>query len=167
MNNHLFARLCRVAGRFLLCAGGISLVGSIALVIAPFLIDADSNQTSITHQPTIIIKEPAQPAANLIETLPYIIISVFLIALILIAIVIVMRKYNDDIRQCIGRLARLFRLSIQITELALTVFAWGAVVLLTAFHAPLFSIFALFLLIINELLFIFAWTAYGGKNYTA
>ena len=78
-----------------------------------------------------------------------------------------MRRYNDDIRKIIKNIANLIHLSIQVTELALVVFVWSIVVLLTIFNAPLFSILALFALIINELFFIFAWTAYGGKNYTA
>ena len=75
---------------------------------------------------------------------------------IIVVFGLVMRRYNDDIRRIIGKIAKTTKLSIHQTELLLTTFVWGIVVHITVFHAPLFAIPAIAALIFNELFFIFA-----------
>ena len=169
MKNNLFARICRVAGRFSLCIGVILLIGTVALTIAPhFPNEANPENSSLSKQSVgyLFVRHSGSHPDNLAETISLDVIGFALAALIIIAFILVMRRYNADIRKVIGKIAHVFSLSIHHAELLLTVLAWGAVIILTIFNEPILSIFTLYALVINELFFIFAWTAYGCKEYT-
>lgn len=168
MKNYLFARICRVIGRFLLTLGTVFLVGSLVILFLPKPSSDPSTDNSLSRQTVYSIVNNANttaladtPANN---TALAILGIVFSIAIIIVFI-LVMRHYNDDIRKIIGKIAKLTKLSIHQVELLSTTIVWGIVVHITVFHAPLFAIPAIIVLILNELFFIFARLGYGCKEY--
>lgn len=86
-----------------------------------------------------------------------------LAALGLIALIV--KLYNNHMRTIIARLAHLFKAQIFTVEVIGTLIAWTIATLSVALIIPAFAILATFAFIINELLFIFAWGAYGQPNY--
>lgn len=90
-----------------------------------------------------------------------ILFGVFIVALFYI----IARLYNRQLRSIIRRLAGLFNMNIFTMELLCTAFAWSIATLLLAISFPSISIFAAIAFVVNELLFIFAWEAYGQPKY--
>lgn len=170
MKNYLFARICRVIGRFLLTLGTVFLVGSLVLLFMPTPSrDASTEDTSLSHQTIHSIIDNADTAAfadTPINTAALTTLGIVLTISIIIVFVLVMRRYNADIRNIIGKIAKLTKLSIHQIELLSTTLIWGIVVLITVFYAPLFAIPAITALILNELFFIFARLGYDCKDYT-
>ena len=168
MKNYLFARICRVIGRFLLALGTVFLVGSLVMLFLPEPSKDPSIDDSLSHQTihsiinntdtTALADTPANNAALAMLGI------VFSISIIVV-FVLVMRHYNDDIRRIIGKISKLTKLSIHQVELLSTTLVWGVVVHVAVFHAPLFAIPAITTLILNELFFIFARLGYGCKDY--
>ena len=168
MKNYLFARICRVIGRFLLTLGTVFFIGSLAILFIPKPSQNPSTEgTSLSHQTirSIInnntIAFADTPANNIALTA----LSIVLAISIIIIFVLVLRHYNDDIRKIIGKISKLTKLSIHQVELLATTLVWGVVVHIAVFYAPLFAIPAITTLILNELFFIFARLGYGCKDY--
>ena len=168
MKNYLFARICRVIGRFLLTLGTVFFIGSLAILFLPKPSQNSSTEgTSLSHQTirSIInnntIAFADTPANNIALTA----LSIVLAISIIIIFVLVLRHYNDDIRKIIGKISKLTKLSIHQVELLATTLVWGVVVHIAVFYAPLFAIPAIAILILNELFFIFARLGYGCKDY--
>ena len=168
MKNYLFARICRVIGRFLLTLGTVFFIGSLAILFLPKPSQNSSTEgTSLSHQTirSIInnntIAFADTPANNVALTA----LSIVLAISIIIIFVLVLRHYNDDIRKIIGKISKLTKLSIHQVELLATTLVWGVVVHIAVFYAPLFAIPAIAALILNELFFIFARLGYGCKDY--
>lgn len=99
---------------------------------------------------------------NPVASIVTVVLSV-IVALGLIAVII--RLYNNGMRRIIARTARLFGVQIITVEIVGTLIAWTITILSLAFLVPAAAIIAAFAFIINELLFIFAWGAYGQPNY--
>ena len=168
MKNYLFARICRVIGRFLLTLGTVFFISSLAILFIPKPSQNPSTEgTSLSHQTirSIInnntIAFADTPANNIALTA----LSIVLAISIIIIFVLVLRHYNDDIRKIIGKISKLTKLSIHQVELLATTLVWGVVVHIAVFYAPLFAIPAITTLILNELFFIFARLGYGCKDY--
>ena len=168
MKNYLFARICRVIGRFLLTLGTVFFIGSLAILFIPKPSQNSSTEgTSLSHQTihSIInnntIAFADTPANNVALTA----LSIVLAISIIIIFVLVLRHYNDDIRKIIGKISKLTKLSIHQVELLATTLVWGVVVHIAVSYAPLFAIPAIAALILNELFFIFARLGYGCKDY--
>ena len=165
---HLFARTCRVLGRFLLTLGAVLCVASAILAIAP-LINPPKTETPTIVEETPITTHPIQPAPTE-EThqnsLPYVLPAVIVVTIAIFLLGISFRQYNHTIRKAIARIAKSVNLSISTTELILTTFTWAIVNLIFFFTAPIFAVLTFTAMIINNLLFIFAWTSYGCPVYT-
>ncbi len=168
MKNYLFARICRVIGRFLLTLGTVFFISSLAILFLPKPSQNSSTEgTSLSHQTihSIInnntITFADTPANNVALTALGIVLAISII----IIFVLVMRHYNDDIRKIIGKISKLSKLSIHQVELLATTLVWGIVVHIAVSYAPLFAIPAITTLILNELFFIFARLGYGCKDY--
>ena len=168
MKKHLFARICRVMGRFLLCIGVVFLTGSILLVAAPTLFGISKGSTA--NQLSVgVLLNPGSSCGGSVEPVDNFALSAVSAGasiLLLIVFAIVLRRYNDTIRKAIALIAKKLRLNIHTTELLCTTLVWAIVTLVTIFYAPVFSLFAIATLIANNLFFIFAWTSYGCPNYT-
>jgi hypothetical protein len=73
--------------------------------------------------------------------------------------------YNNSMRRFLVKFAKFLKIQIISAELLCTFIAWTISTVLLIFTFPFLSIFSLFAFIINELLFVFAWGAYGQPNY--
>lgn len=168
MKKHLFARICRVIGRFLLCIGAIFLTGSLLLVAAPKLFGIDegatANQLSVGNLFSPSTSCGASSSAENSFALSAIGVGVSIVLIIIF--ILVLRRYNETIRKTITYIAKKLHLNIHTTELLCATFIWAIVTLIAIFYAPVFSLFAIAALITNNLFFIFAWTSYGCPNYT-
>jgi hypothetical protein len=168
---HLFARTCRVLGRFLLALGAVLCLASVIIACAPLIfqekgtefhptyevIELDSSSAS--HEITSTVRQIANPA-------PYILPAVAISVFIVIALLLVFRSYNATIRNIIARIAKKTNVNIHSTELILATLIWTIVNLVFIFNAPVFAILSFAAMIINNLFFIFAWTSYGCPVYS-
>ena len=167
MQQHLFARICRVLGRFFLCIGAIFTTGSLLLAVAPSLFQLDHSPETIQYYSlnNFFSNSCATSSASTTSNPALLILGLILTFAILAIFVLALKRYNHSIRHFIARLATQLRLSIHNTELLLTTFIWGILVIVAIAYLPIFAIPALVALAINDLLFIFAWTAYGCPVY--
>lgn len=168
MKNYLFARICRVIGRFLLTLGTVFFIGSLAILFIPKPSQNPSTEgTSLSHQTihSIINNDTIAFADTPANNVALTALGIVLAISIIIIFVLVLRHYNDDIRKIIGKISKLTKLSIHQVELLATTLVWGVVVHIAVFYAPLFAIPAITILILNELFFIFARLGYGCKDY--
>ena len=168
MKNYLFARICRVIGRFLLTLGTVFFIGSLAILFLPKPSQNSSTEgTSLSHQTihSIINNNTIAFADTSANNVALTALGIVLAISIIIIFVLVLRRYNDDIRKIIGKISKLTKLSIHQVELLATTLVWGVVVHIAVFYAPLFAIPAITTLILNELFFIFARLGYGCKDY--
>ena len=160
---NIFARLCRVTGRFILTIGAILLIASICLQFMP-------NQAGIHEVVESVNQLPQDTSITITHTGSSVSPLAFIIALVFTALVFALfvpalGSYNNFIRTCIKKLAHLLKLKIFVTELALTIFVWTIVTVLGLSLSPLLAMFILCIAIINLLCFIFAWVAYGQPDY--
>ena len=169
---HLFARTCRVIGRFLLATGAVLCVASAVLALSPLLIPQHSeaspqgpgvSPTEILPEPTPEIPATATQSAPAIH---FLIPAIIVIVIVIFVLALAFRHYNDSIRKFIARSAKAFRLQIHVTELLLATIIWCIANLIIIFNAPVFAILTLPALIFNDLFFIFAWTSYGCPVYS-
>ena len=165
---HLFARTCRVLGRFLLALGAILCIASVIFAVAPVLDQPKSDESSITDNTPVVIPptNPAPTDQTPSKAYVYILPSIVVVTLALFLLGVSFRHYNRTIRNTIARVAKSMKLSISSTELVLATLIWAIVNIVMIFVAPLFAILTFAALIINDLLFIFAWTSYGCPVYT-
>ncbi len=164
MKKHLLARCLRAGGRLLLLVGGIFGFGMIIVTVYSLIYRAQHPE-SIADAPVTPI--PAPTVEHPADANPAIIIAttIFAIALAVGLIIVIARMYNNSMRRLIGRIAKLLRIQIISAELLCTFIIWTIATVLLIFIFPILSIFSLFAFIINELLFVFAWGAYGQPNY--
>jgi hypothetical protein len=164
MKNHLFARIMRASGRLLLFVGIIFSLGLALYKV--YSIIYFTNHPDAPRGPLIPTQNAATGAA-LDQPVSYVTVLIGIAATVLAVLLlyIVATVYNRNIRGLIGRLARLFHAQIFTVEIVTTLITWTIATLLLAFIIPLLSIITIFAFIINELLFIFAWGAYGQPNY--
>jgi len=167
MKNYLFARICRVIGRFLLTLGTVFLVGSLVILFLPKPSSDPSTDNSLSRQTihSIINNDTIAFADTPANNVALTALGIVLAISIIIIFVLVLRRYNDDIRKIIGKISKLTKLSIHQVELLATTLVWGVVVHIAVFYAPLFAIPAITILILNELFFIFARLGYDCKDY--
>lgn len=167
MKNYLFARICRVIGRFLLTLGTVFLVGSLVILFLPKPSSDPSTDNSLSRQTihSIINNNAIAFADTSANNVALTALGIVLAISIIIIFVLVMRHYNDDIRKIIGKISKLTKLSIHQVELLATTLVWGVVVHIAVSYAPLFAIPAITTLILNELFFIFARLGYDCKDY--
>lgn len=121
--------------------------------------DAPIKALSDYHISTVTQATNGEP--TVISVLINILMVIFIIALFYI----IARLYNRQIRSILRRLSNLFRLNIFTMELLCTAIAWTITALLVTISFPSLGIFAVIAFVINELLFIFAWEAYGQPKY--
>lgn len=152
----------------MLCIGAVLLVGSAMLALAPYLLPRAS-ETTDSARPSIevIINNPHVTMPNTpANNFALAALGAVLGIAVLLIFFLIMRRYNDDIRRIVGKVAKTLHLSIQLTELVLSTAIWAIVTIVAVLNAPLFASGALIALIINNLFFIVAWTSYGCRNYT-
>lgn len=163
MKRYFLARCMRATGRLLLFIGAIISIGLIALHAYLFFYSLTHNgstdfliqsYTSTNTQPVINNSTPAGV---------FITILCILVALTLVAIIA--KIYNHHMRSIIAAIAKFFHVRIFYIEIISTLIAWTITTLLLIITAPAASILAIFALIVNELLIVFAWGAYGQPNY--
>jgi hypothetical protein len=170
MNKHLFARICRVIGRFLLCVGTIFLTGSILLAAAPTLFGINDQSQAASNFSIENFFNPSSSCGSVTHigaTNPaYSALGVVIFIAVITIFGVVLHHYNDSIRKFIANIAKRLKISIHSTELLCSTFIWGMVTAVTLNYLPIFALLALTILIVNNLFFIFAWTSYGCRNYT-
>lgn len=163
MKKHLLARSMRAGGRLLLLVGAIFGFGMIIVSIYSLIYRAqhpEAPQAPVTPVPAPSVSQPAE--SNPVTT---IITTIVAVALALALIIVIARMYNNSMRNVIAKIAKLLKIKIISTELLCTFVTWTVATVLLIFVFPIISIFSLFAFIINELLFVFAWGAYGQPDY--
>ena len=151
MKKHLLARCLRAGGRLLLLVGTIFGFGMIIVAVYSLIYRAQhpAPEVSTTNDNPVVV----------------VITTVFAILLAIGLLVVIARMYNNSMRRFLVKFAKFLKIQIISAELLCTFIAWTVATVLLIFTFPLLSIFALFAFIINELLFVFAWGAYGQPNY--
>lgn len=164
MKNHLFARIMRASGRLLLFVGAVFGFGLTFMVIYQFFYKLNNPGSNVS--PIHIIAGPE--TKNIIADFnPYMAVATTVISVLLAGFLlwVIAKIYNRNMRSIIARLARLFHAQIFTVEVVSTLIVWTICTLYLVFTIPFLSIVTIFAFIINELLFIFAWGAYGQPNY--
>lgn len=164
MKNHLFARIMRASGRLLLFVGAVFGFGLTFSAIYQFIYRLNHPGEAIA--PLRII-ETATSGAAVEQGNPYLTIAITVgsVILALFLLSVIARIYNRNMRDIIAKLARLFHAQIFTVEIVSTGIVWTVCTLLLVFTIPFLSIVTIFAFIVNELLFILAWGAYGQPNY--
>ena len=164
MKNHLFARIMRASGRLLLFVGAIFGFGLTFMTIYQYFY-----RLNHPDQPPVIVHAIQGVNSGTVFDIPnpYLVAAITAGSIVLagILIYIIAKIYNRNMRSIIARLARLFHAQIFTVELVSTGIVWTIATLFLVFTIPFLSIATIFAFIINELLFIFAWGAYGQPNY--
>ncbi len=163
MKKHLLARCLRAGGRLLLLVGTIFGFGMIIVAVYSLIYRAQHPET-VVDAPVTPISAPEVSATN-DNPVVVVITTVFAILLAIGLLVVIARMYNNSMRRFLVGFAKFLKIQIISAELLCTFIAWTVATVLLIFTFPLLSIFALFAFIINELLFVFAWGAYGQPNY--
>lgn len=164
MKNHLFARIMRASGRLLLFVGAIFGFGLTFVSAYSFIYRI--NHPEVHYAP---IKIQDTPITGVIpeQSDPFIAIAltIAIVALVIVLFWIIAKIYNNHMRSIIARIARLFHAQIFTVEVVATLIVWTVCTLYLIFTIPFLSIVTIFAFLINELLFIFAWGAYGQPDY--
>lgn len=154
-----------------MCAGAILALGLIILAVLRATqptINSQLNESfhvinnsSASELPTITANG-ASRGFNLGATMLAIAISIGIILFFAQAL----KSYNSAIRKTIAKCAEYVRMPIFLVELTLTLIFWMITILFMFQDLPIFSLYIFITLIVNELLFIFAWLSYGRPAYT-
>ena len=168
MGKHLFARILRASGRLMLFVGAA--LGFGLTFVHIYLFFYNINHPEHVTQPIIITDETtttttASTAAESAGAVATVASNIFFILIAVVLVAIIIHIYNNHMRSLIRRLAKLFNVEIFTVEIASTIIAWTITTLLSIWLIPQASLVAIFAFIINELLFIFAWAAYGQPDY--
>jgi hypothetical protein len=147
----------------LLLVGGVFGFGMIIVSIYTLVYRAQHPET-IASTPVTPIPAPAVNSTDNNPTLT-VITTIVAIALALALIYVIARMYNNSMRRFLVKFAKFLKIQIISAELLCTFIAWTIATVLLIFTFPVLSVFSLFAFIINELLFVFAWGAYGQPNY--
>lgn len=171
MKKNLFARICRTLGRFLLALGTVFCIAEAAIALSPILLPSESNNPSTGGNPSsnnsfILAPEPGVIEHSNLDLAALGVLGAVIGIAIIIIFALVMRSYNGSIRRIIAKTANFCHLQIHTTELILATLAWLIVTIGVFLTTPLNAILVLPVLIINDLLFVFAWVAYGCPEYT-
>ena len=164
MKRYLFARTLRASGRLLLFAGIMLGLGFVAIQVYLFFYRLLNNEP-LTPTVQLLPQEPTSVVDNRPVSFTAFVTAIFSVVIALGLIILITKLYNKHMRNIIARIARLFKAQIFTVEIISTLIAWTITVLSVAPIFPTASILATFAFIINELLFIFAWGAYGQPNY--
>lgn len=165
MKRFYFARTLRASGRMLLFVGTMLSVGLTAIYTYLFFYrlsnpDVKFEPIQITA-PESVVENTVQSSNQYVSFITAAISVVLAIALL----AVIAKIYNGHIRNTIARLARLFKAQILTIEIMSTLIMWTIATLYFSFFIPAAAIASTFAFIINELLFLFAWGAYGQPNY--
>jgi len=164
MKKHLFARILRASGRLLLFVGAALGFGLTFVEIYLFFFNLFNPEK--TSQLIVIINGENVPSTtDNGEFFPTFAATTACVLGVIILLGIIAVLYNKYMRRIITKVAHLFRAQIFTVEIVATLIAWTVTTLLLACTIPMVSIVAIFAFLINELLFIFAWGAYGQPNY--
>ncbi len=166
---HYFARVCRVLGRFCMCIGAIFAVGGIILAFLRLTDPSftDSFTSTIQHSAVEVTTQEAQ-TTNINTASQFVLIIVALaIATAIIALFWrALKSYNNALRTLISKCAKLIHAPIFGVEIIATLVFWMLATIFITRELPLLGLCTLAILIINELLFVFAWASYGRPAYT-
>lgn len=119
------------------------------------------NNSSATDLPTVTVNGTSH-GFNLGAAMLAIAISIGIVLFFAQAL----KSYNSVIRKTIAKCAEYARMPIFLVELTLTLIFWMITILFMFQDLPIFSLYIFITLIVNELLFIFAWLSYGRPAYT-
>ncbi len=163
MKKNLFARIMRASGRLLLFCGTVLAFGLTIIHIYMYVYhlqnpDVDFEISDLTSVTTTVNNNDGTNVMTYVLTGLAIVVAIGLL-------IVVAKIYNKHIRSVIARLARLFHAKIFTVEIVSTVIVWSIAALLIAIAFPAMSAIFAIALVINELLFVFAWGAYGQPNY--
>lgn len=164
MKRYLFARVLRASGRLLLFVGAMLGLG-LAAIHTYIFIQKLIHREAITQPIRLLPSEATGAAYSEPNTAAIIVTTTISVVVAAGLIALIAKIYNNHMRSIIARLARLFKAQIFTVEIVSTLIAWTITVLSMAPILPAASIIATFAFILNELLFIFAWGAYGQPNY--
>jgi hypothetical protein len=163
MKKHLLARCLRAGGRLLLLVGAVFGFGMIIVSVYSLIYHAQHPEIAEYTPVTPVAAPEVKPTdGNPVLT---VITTIFAVLLALALIVVIARMYNNSMRRFLVKFAKFLKIQIISAELLCTFIAWTISTVLLIFTFPFLSIFSLFAFIINELLFVFAWGAYGQPNY--
>ena len=163
MKKHLLARCLRAGGRLLLLVGAVFGFGMIIVSVYSLIYHAQHPEIAEYTPVTPVAAPEVKPTdSNPVLT---VITTIFAVLLALALVVVIARMYNNSMRRFLVKFAKFLKIQIISAELLCTFIAWTIATVLLIFTFPFLSIFSLFAFIINELLFVFAWGAYGQPNY--
>lgn len=164
MKRNLLARGLRASGRLLLFAGIMFSLGMTFIKVYIYFYSLQHPGEAV--KPISFLPEEQTGAAlSSQDAFTTIVVTTLGVLAAAVLIAIIVKIYNKHMRNAIARLAKLFHAQIFTVEVVSTLLAWTIATLLLFFTIPVASIVTTFAFIINELLFIFAWGAYGQPNY--
>ncbi len=165
MKEHLFARLLRAGGRLLLFVGTILSIGIVLVQSYIFLHHLfNPNEPQKTVESIVQVTESA--SAGTYEVTPVRVIAIIAcFAIVILLFILIAKIYNNHIRSIIERLAHLFHAKIFTVEIMSTLIVWTIATTYFLITLPEASVAMVLALIINELLFVLAWGAYGQPDY--
>lgn len=165
MKKYGLARALRALGRMALFTGSILSLGLVIAQIYVIIYRFQHPEQKVLIPKTIVPQEVAGTALS--NPNPFVTGMVILasVSIVVILVALIVKIYNGHMRNIISRAARLFHAKILTVEIVSTLIAWTIATLLLAITIPPASIVSIFAFIINELLFIFAWGAYGQPDY--
>lgn len=165
MKEHLFARLLRAGGRLLLLVGTILGIGIVLVQSYIFLHHLfNPSEPQKTVQSIVQVAEDAS-SVNYEVTPIRVIAIIACFAIVILLFLLIAKVYNNHIRSIIGKLARLFHAKIFTVEIMSTLIVWTIATTYFLITLPDASIAMVLALIVNELLFVLAWGAYGQPDY--
>ena len=166
MKEHLFARLLRAGGRLLLFVGTILSIGIVLVQSYIFLHHLfNPSEPQKTVQSIIQVTEENASSGNYEVTPIRVIAIIACFAIVILLFMLIAKIYNNHIRSIIGKLARLFHAKIFTVEIMSTLIVWTIATTYFLITLPDASIAMVLALIVNELLFVLAWGAYGQPDY--
>ena len=165
MKEHLFARLLRAGGRLLLFVGTILGIG-IVLVQSYIFLHHLFNPSEPQKTVQSIVQVAENASSTNYEVTPIRVIAIIAcFAIVILLFMLIAKIYNNHIRSIIGKLARLFHAKIFTVEIMSTLIVWTIATTYFLITLPDASIAMVLALIVNELLFVLAWGAYGQPDY--
>jgi hypothetical protein len=166
---HYFARVCRVLGRFCMCIGAIFAVGGIILAFLRLTDPSftDSFTSTVQHSAVEITTQEARATSiNTPSQFDLVLFAIAITAAIIALFWRALKSYNNALRELIAKCAKLIHAPIFGVEIIGTLAFWMLATIFITSELPLLGLYTLAILIINELLFVFAWASYGRPAYT-
>lgn len=166
MKKNLLARTLRASGRLLLFVGAALGFGLACVFIYIYIYNLLNPEANVAVHP-LYNQTSIANIAEQTDVVMTVLLSIGAAVIALICLGVVAKIYNNHMRRLIARIARLCHAQIFTVEIVGTLISWTLATLCMAIAVPYASILTIFAFIINELLFIFAWGAYGQPNYKA